>query len=237
VVAASEIERIVCNDLAVVRIMPVYMENDAGLAAEHASAAWVFDLDLWGRCGQGPDEGSALRDLQHSLRGQVELAIAERVHGDERAFARDCVPCTEQERRSTLAVLSHVRPQTISLLRSCSDAELDWDDPDRLLPSFARWRTLRQMGWHIADTESRYYLPCLGLGSRDRAVTLNEELRVSAEHVRQLVLTMPAEMRTEGEHGVWTTVKLLRRLAWHERGELVVMKKMLTNARSALRLR
>lgn len=154
----------------------------------------------------------------------------ERVQGDEQAFDRDRVPCTAQEREATLTILRQSRPQTIALLRSCSAAELDWDDPERVLPAFARWRTLRQMGWHIADTESRYYLPCLGLGQRERAAGLLEELERSAVHVRAVVETMPADLTVEGECGSWTSVKVLRRLAWHERGELVAMRAMLTKA-------
>ncbi len=214
------------------RIVAAYVENDAGMAADHASAAWTFELDWWGRCGQGLDESSALLDLQRVLGRRLETVVAERVQGDEQAFARDRVPCSEQERQGTLDILTEVRSQTVGLLGSCSDAELDWDDSDRLLPSYARWRTLRQMGWHIADTESRYYLPCLGMNYREPAQSLFEELRLSAEHVRQVVETVPADVIVEGEDGVWTTVKVLRRLAWHERSELFVMQEMLTKARA-----
>jgi hypothetical protein len=38
--------------------------------------------------------------------------------------------------------------------------------------------------------------------------------------------------RSDGE--VWTTTKLLRRLAWHERGELVVMWRLAKQARQHL---
>ncbi|HEV3364579.1 MAG TPA: hypothetical protein VG795_10675 [Acidimicrobiia bacterium] len=46
---------------------------------------------------------------------------------------------------------------------------------------------------------------------------------------------LPAALQTE-EHGErWTTTKVLRRLAWHERAELEVMKQMLRKARLALK--
>jgi hypothetical protein len=38
-----------------------YLEADVAMAADHTTVAWAFDLDLWGRCGQGPDDNSALR--------------------------------------------------------------------------------------------------------------------------------------------------------------------------------
>lgn len=210
----------------------VYVENGAGMAEDHASAAWSFELDHWGRCGQGADEVLALQDLRRTLGPRARFRVVERVAGDERAFNRDRAPCSERERQITLEILRNVRPQTIALLRSCSAAELDWDDPERLLPSFARWRTLAQMGWHIADTESRYYLPCLGLGYRERADGLSAELERSAEHVRTVIEAMPPDLCVEGEQGCWTSVKVLRRLAWHERGELVAMRTMLGKARS-----
>ncbi len=213
-------------------IVSPYVENGIAMASDLGSAAWVFDIDLWGCCGQGSDEASALLDLRRVLDRRVEVVVAERVEGDERAFARDRVPCTESERQATLSILAATRPQTIELLGSCSAAELDWDDPERVLPSYARWRTTREMGWHIADTESRYYLPCLELGYRERAPELLEELRLSADHVRQTVETMPAALVVEGEQEVWTTVKVLRRLAWHERGELAAMRAMLAKART-----
>lgn len=212
-------------------IVSAYVENDAGMAADNSSAAWAFDLEFWGRCGQGDDEALALLDLRRILGRDAQLAVAERVHGDEQAFNRDRVPCTQDERQATLSILAAIRPQTIALVDACSDAELDWDDPERVLPSYAGWRTLRQMAWHVADTESRYYLPSLGLGYRERAPELIDELRLSGDHTRKLVETMPSDLVTEGEHGVWTTVKVLRRLAWHERSELTVMQAMLLKAR------
>lgn len=48
----------------------VYVENDVGMAQDHASAAWSFDLDHWGRCGQGGDERSVLLDL-HATTGST----------------------------------------------------------------------------------------------------------------------------------------------------------------------
>ncbi len=210
----------------------VYVENGVAMASDQGSAAWALDLWLWGCCGQGSDEGSALVDLERVIGRQITLVVAERISGDERAFARDRLPCTESERRRTLSILAETRSRTINLLKSCSSTELDWDDPGRVLPRYADWRTLRQMGWHIADTESRYYLPCLGLGDREPARELLQELELSADHVRRTVQTMPAALVVEAEQGVWTTVKVLRRLAWHERSELTAMRAILAKART-----
>jgi hypothetical protein len=103
-----------------------------------------------------------------------------------------------------------------------------------VLPPWASWRTLRQMAWHVADTESRYYLPRLGLAGRPREADLLGELQRSAEHVRAAVSSVaPTRLRRSGGE-VWTTTKLLRRLAWHERGELVVMRQLAERVRQHL---
>ena len=115
-------------------------------------------------------------------------------------------------------------------MQTCSARELDNDDPDRTLPGFAHWRTLRQMAWHLADTESRYYLPAVGLPWRMPASDLLQELVESGDHVRRQLAKVPGHLVVEGGE-VWTTVKLMRRLAWHERSELETMQVMLSRLR------
>lgn len=211
----------------------VFVENGANLASVGGSAAWLFDASSWGICGLGPSEQEAIEDLKHRTGDTSRVIIEERIAGDEQAFGRDGQPCTEDERERTLEILRSSRQATLHLIGSCTDRELDFDDPGRVLPSFARWRTLRAMAWHVADTESRYYLPCLGLPDRERSSNLVEELLQSADHVRKTVRRMPADLTTAGRDGVWTSVKLLRRLAWHERSELDVMRSLLASARRA----
>lgn len=208
------------------RSVSAFVEAGVGMAYNSGTAAWVFDLDLWGRCGQGMDEHHALRDLSQDLGGDVGLQVVERIWGDEQAFDRDRVPCTTDERAVTFAILGDVRQQTMTFLQSCTAAELDFTDPSRSLPSFADWHSLRQMGWHIADTESRYYLPSLGSPAKPRAADLIDELAESGRHVRTQLHDMSADLVAVEDDQVWTTVKLLRRLAWHERSELAAMREM-----------
>jgi hypothetical protein len=215
-----------------------YVERGVGAQADDAVVAWAFDLDLWGVCGQGLAEDEALAALALAVTGTrggpPELVVVERIDGDEQAFRRDHRPATHDERERTLAILGAARERTLALLATCPDAVLDWDDPDRVLPAWAGWRTLRQMAWHLADTESRYYLPSLSLPARPREADLRLELERSAAHVRAEVHRVaPALVRRSGGE-VWTTVKLLRRLAWHERGELVVMHQLAARAHQRL---
>ena len=213
--------------------MQVYLDIGAGMAEDGWDAAWTFDLGAWGACGQGPDRSAALADLARrcdvdTSRLEVVESVTRPRTGDETAFARDLVPASDAERAATLDALARARSRTLELVRAASDAALDRRDPDRRLPEYASWYTPRQLAWHVADTESRYYLPVLGLPTRPRAQDLVTELEESAAHVRQAVVTMAPDLRTDDpRHGAWTSTKVLRRLAWHEAGELAVLERLL----------
>lgn len=165
------------------RTVDTYIEFGVRMAHDDTTAAWVFELPFWGYCGQGASEDEALSALVERLPSGCRCEVVERVYGDEQAFARDHLPAIAAERDATLAELSRARSQTVELIRASPPRVLDWDDSSRQLPSWACWRTLRQMSWHLADTESRYYLPMLGLVSRPRAADLITELNASAAYV------------------------------------------------------
>lgn len=226
-----------------------YVESGVGGHTDDAVQAWSFDVAWWGLCGQGLTEGEALTGLQgqawHSLRGFLRrhsedcppvtgCSVAERIQGDEGAFARDRRPTREGALDRTLQILEWARADLLDLLGEATGAELDYDDPERELPTWATWRTLRQMAWHIADTESRYYLPALGVEPPPRAADLREELEHSAAHVRDVLPTLPPDLCVERSGQVWTTTKVLRRLAWHERAELDAMRALLDRARTGV---
>lgn len=210
---------------------PVYLERGVAMAYDCGVAAWSFDLARWGRCGQGRDEHEALSDLADQM-GTARLAVVERVEGDEQAFTADMQPATPEQRIATLTIVNQQRAALLSLLSGCSEDMLDADPQNDELPSFARWRTLRQRAWHIADTESRYYLPAIGLPARPREHDLNGELHESLRHVAQAVTTMPSDALRRDNGEVWTSVKVLRRLAWHERGELVAIRGLLARLKN-----
>ena len=216
--------------------MRAYVDAGAGMAEDGWSAAWTFDLEHWGVCGQGPDDDAALTDLAERCGLDVgALDVVERVDraasGDETVFERDTLPASEAERAATLAVLGRARSRTLALVRSAPRSVLDHRDPGRQLPAYASWHTVEQLAFHIADTESRYYLPLLGLPARERADDVVTELEESGAHVRRAVEALaPGLATTWPEHGSWTSVKVLRRLAWHERGELDVLARLVDQA-------
>jgi hypothetical protein len=205
-----------------------YVETGIGMAFDAGAAVWCFDDDLWGRCVQGPTEDAAI-DAFTQAQGPVR--VVECISGDERAFERDHVPATDRELELTLLTLAEQRVRSIGLATRLPDNVLDRDDPARVMPRWAHWRTIRDTLWHIADTESRYYLPRLEVPTRERAGTLVEELQASAAHVRRTLPALPRDRVVAGAE-TWTTTKLMRRLAWHERGELEAVGALLRRWRT-----
>lgn len=219
--------------------MDIFVERGVNMATTGGAAAWCFELAHWGVCGQGATEADAVADLLTTCAAisvgragrlnPVRGDVVERVDGDEQAFTPDYDAHTPEQVDATLRALADARERTIALVATATAGDLDQVDPDRTLPDWASWHSARDLAWHIADTESRYYLPALGLPSRPRAADLVTELVASAEHLRTVLAGLPAEPLVLNEGGeVWTTVKVLRRLAWHERSELRVLERLLS---------
>lgn len=203
----------------------VFIENGVAMRYDAGSTVWSFDGDLWGRCVQDETEPRALARFEE-LYGPC--SVMERIEGDERSFARDRVPATDAQRRWTRKILSGQHDRAIRLLRAIPVRALDFDDPDQQIASYATWRTPRLVFWHIADTESRYYIPRCGLPDRDRLPDLEQELMASHAYAMQTIDSIGAEANLTTGHEEWTSVKLFRRLAYHERVELDIIEAMVS---------
>ncbi|HWC22147.1 MAG TPA: DinB family protein [Flexivirga sp.] len=202
----------------------IHVESQVNLAGSGGAAVWSFDLDRWGVCEQAGSTWEAVA-VWRQRHGPAQ--VVEYLPGDERAFRRNSAPASDAELDRTLAILAEARERSIAILDALPDETLDFDDPDRELPVWARWRTIRQTLWHICDTESRYYLPQTGLPAKERRDPLRDELLDSHDHVMSVLRSMARDAvhRPDGE--IWTATKLLRRLAWHERGELAAVNTLL----------
>ncbi len=198
------------------------MRYDAG------STVWCFDQALWGNCVQAETEAQALAQFQE-LYGAFE--VVERITGDEGAFARDFQPASNEERSWTKTILQAQHERCLHALRTAPAAALDYDDPDQVIASYASWRTPRKVMWHIADTESRYYIPSCGLPARPRLADLADELAASHAYALQTIDSIPAQTQVTSDGEVWTATKLLRRLAYHERVEVDIIEAMLAKWR------
>jgi hypothetical protein len=205
--------------------MRVYVETGVDRAA---TAVWSFDLEHWGRCGRAPNETDAVAALLR-ITGERDAEVVERIDGDGQAFARDRVPANTEERQATSRILAIARSETVALVRGATPAQLDWLDAGSPVES-ASWATPGELAWHIADVESRYYLPAVGRPPRPRASKLLDELTVSAAFAVGALGLLPSRAIEERDGEVWTTVKVLRRLAWHEREHVAVLRDLLARA-------
>lgn len=204
----------------------MYIDGGAGMTRVGGVAAWTFETGHWGECGQGDSEFDALANLARRV-GTADFHVAERIGTGEarQVFDTDLVPATEEQVTATASILRAERARTIALVESASPAALRMPGADVPQPTWMRWRTAEAIAWHVADTESRHYLGLLGLGSREPLGSLRAELAESAAWVQERLRTMPRDARAEVSGEVWTSVKVLRRLAWHERVESVFLRR------------
>ena len=202
----------------------VWVDAGDGMAALGEVAVWGFDLAVWGECTQAATEAEALTRYRRRT-GRADLRVVQRITRPAQVFDRDLAPASDDEVEATIAVLGRSRARTLALLRSVPPELLDAADPAVRQPTWMPWRTPAAIGRHIADTESRGYPRRLGLPVRDPLPGLEDELAASAQHIER-VLRAAARDRIDDYKGeTWTTVKLLRRLAWHERVELVFLRR------------
>jgi hypothetical protein len=213
----------------------VYIDASRPLASVGEVAVWGFDLHVWGECAQAPTDELALAAYARRT-GETDLEVVERITGETDVFDRDLQPCLPAERERTLEILRAQRALTLGLLGSVSPAQLDVSDESVVQPRWMDWRTPAAIGWHIASTESSGYPKRMGLPVLPPLDDLIAELEASEAHARRLVETVAPDHRHSYRGETWTTVKFLRRLAWHERLELVYLRRRLRALRGFLRL-
>lgn len=191
-------------------------------------AIWSFELEAWGECAQAATEAEARASFARRIGCAVDdLEVHERTAGADAVFAADLLAADDAQILRTIQILDAQRVLTLALLNATSDGELDAQDPAVRQPTWMVWRTPREVLRHIADTEARAYPRWCGLPQLEPIDDLREELAHSARHVREILHTMPRTFRAEHRGEVWTPVKLLRRLAWHERIELIFLRRRL----------
>lgn len=195
-------------------------------------AVWSFDLEAWGECTQASDETAALAKFSQRLQiDRRELMVTERIRGPRAVFSEDLGRATDRQIARTLQAMDAHRAQTLALLDAASTEDLDSHDETVKQPAWMSWRTPRQIFHHIADTEARAYPRWCGLPQLGPVDDLRAELAASATHAKGVIQEMPRYFATEHRGEVWTPVKFLRRLAWHERIELIFLRRRLERTR------
>jgi hypothetical protein len=145
--------------------------------------------------------------------------VIEEVAGNEILFTADLAPATAEEVALTAALLDASRTDLLEELASLPDGALDWDPPYREFAAWARWRTIRQIVAHLANTETHYYLPALGLGPQFPPVSSRSDPESFLADRRATTLSALESLEStpvRAEDG-WSVRKVLRRLVWHER--------------------
>ena len=155
-----------------------------------------------------------------------EVEIAEQVSGNEILFDWDYQPVTPSLIDETIDLLHGTRTDLLRLAGELSDKALDWNPPYRRFSTWATWRTIREILVHIANVETHYYLPNIGIrptvSSADRKLPWQQNLLIHRNVVIEALQRLKAEQDLSRIHlfdtgGGWSVGKVLRRLVWHER--------------------
>ena len=214
--------------------MDVFVDASTPMAAVGEVAVWSFDLSAWGECTQAATEADAISRFAARVGlDPKQLVVIEKITGPDALFLSDRLPASDMQIATTVEMLDEQRARTLSLVASVPDADMDAEDDSVAQPSWMSWRTPRQILRHIADTEARAYPRWCGLTELEPVDDLRLELERSAMHVRGLIRSMPRTFESEHRGEIWTPVKLLRRLAWHERLESVFIRRRLRTSYTA----
>lgn len=211
-------------------MLKVYLDAGDGMAALGQVAVWGFDLEVWGECAQAADADDALAAFARRV-GRTDLVVAERIVGPDQVFARDREPATDAEIATTVRMVHEQRLATIALIDRAEAAEaLDVEDAAVVQPAWMPWRTPRAIAQHLVQDASGGYLKRLGLPTLPPSGALLPDLHASAEHIQRVLQELPRQRVAEYKGEIWTSVKLLRRQAWHERVEQVFLRRRLRAA-------
>ncbi len=155
-----------------------------------------------------------------------EVEVAGRVSGNEILFDWDYQPVSPSLIDETIELLHATRTDLLRLVAELPENVLDWNPPYHRFSSWANWRTIREILVHIANVETHYYLPNIGI----RPTISPADSEVPWEHIllRHRTVTIEALQKLKAEqdfsrvhffdvHGGWSLGKVLRRLIWHER--------------------
>ena len=155
----------------------------------------------------------------------LSVEVVEQIRGDEVLFAWDRDPATFGELDQAINLLQASRSDLVTTLEWLPAATFDWDPPYEGFLPWARWRTVRQVVAHLANTETHYYLPTIGFHPSAEPVPGDSEWQSFLAGRREEVVECLDRLRhtpdlaqvTEAWAEGWSVRKVLRRLVWHER--------------------
>jgi hypothetical protein len=204
--------------------MDVYAET----GTDGATFLWVLDPLLF---GFGATRAVAWQKVKERADG-ASLQVVEEVRGPFTVQDADTTAIFRPEREAAmrgevvdgLACLDLGRESLIASLARIDPKTFDHMPPHRSnLPTWATWRTIRQIANHVAYCEAVYYPSRIldGVGATpdyDRVDVVGHLQEAGSEVRRRLtglddkVLSIVRERSGE----LWSVRKVLRRLRWHQ---------------------
>lgn len=207
--------------------MRAYVEVHTDQHGSMSSRAWTFDLGFWGTSRSAETPAGAIAMLQRAT-GAPTMELEEQVHDFDPSFARDLEPATPGERATTMEILERARARTLQLVESAEWWQLSRPSDEIEGVDSQGYASAGELAFAFAEAESRRFLPALGFEPRDALPDLLDELEASHRHVMKSVASLPDVLiAITPEGGEWTSVKLLRVLAWHERAHLSLLEALL----------
>ena len=204
--------------------------------AEPGFQAWA--LDHLGLATWSPTRGGVLQRLPAKFRDyriwraarhldapgpDPQCEIIEEVTGDEVLFTPDYLPATAEEIGLAIRLLQATRADLVSVLGEAPPGALDWDPRYQGFLPWARWRSVRQVAAHLANTETHYYLGAIGFHPPWEPVPPEGEWPLFLADRRAAAIQFLDDLkgasdlaRVDPDAG-WSVRKVLRRMIWHER--------------------
>lgn len=216
--------------------MRAYVERHISELGTPVIRAWSFEPSSWGTVGTGHDSESAAEDLRRWT-GWDRVEIAEDIDGHDIAFSRDLHAATPGERTLSVAIARMERQRTLALLRETEPWNLGRPVSDAGVAGEAlriadlRVTTTADLLRRLIALESVEDRRSLGLAGQASGMAGDpvDEVPETVEAMTRALTESHLAAATAARHlpprliraaptvGEWSSVKLLRLLAWRER--------------------
>ncbi|MEX2323352.1 MAG: DinB family protein [Acidimicrobiia bacterium] len=154
---------------------------------------------------------------------ETAVEVVDAIKGDEVLFTPDREPSTVGELDLAVQLLEASRRDLLATLQGLPAKVLDWDPSYKRFLPWARWRTIRQVVAHLANTETHYYLAAVGFRPPSAPMSMESDWQAVLAHRRAEALAFLDGLREASDlariddAAGWSVRKVLRRLIWHER--------------------
>lgn len=146
--------------------------------------------------------------------------VVEAAFDDEDVFEADREPATRSDVDLTLALMDAARADLVATLDPLPDEVMDWDPPYRAYEEWARWRTVREIVAHVANTETHYYARHIGMRASVALTGPDDDWHLYLPRSRMQVAMFLRGVAGSNDlarvQDGWSVRKALRRFVRHE---------------------